>query len=202
MADERLERQIGFILEIDRLKSVVRRSYLLSGERREDSAEHSWHVAVMALLLSEYAEAPVDVARVVKMLLVHDIVEVDAGDTLVYDAAGNADKAEREGRAAERLYGLLPEDQGRELAALWREFEAAETPDARFAAALDRLMPILHNVHTAGRAWREHGITAAQVLSLNARMGRGSEALWAYARGLIEQAVAAGVLPAGPAPQG
>ena len=201
MASERLERQIEFILEVDRLKSVMRRSYLLNGERHENSAEHSWHLAMMAMVLAEHASEPVDVCRVVMMVLIHDVVEIDAGDTFVYDAAANGGKAEREARAAARIYGLLPGDQGRELLELWREFEAAETADARFAAALDRMMPILHNVHTGGRAWREHGITAEQVLSLNARMGRGSETLWAYVRGLIGRAVADGVLPAGPPPE-
>ena len=201
MDSERLERQIAFILEVDRLKSVMRRSYLVNGERHENSAEHSWHLAMMAMVLAEHASEPVDVCRVVMMVLIHDVVEVDAGDTFVYDAKANGDKAEREARAAARIYGLLPGDQGRALLELWREFEAAETPDARFAAALDRMMPILHNIHTGGRAWREHGITAEDVLALNARMGRGSEALWAYVRGLVERAVADGVLPAGPAPE-
>jgi putative hydrolase of HD superfamily len=199
MAKDRLERQIAFILDIDRLKTVLRRTYILAGDRNENTAEHSWHLAVMALLLAEHADAPVDACRVVRMLLVHDIVEVDAGDTFAYDTAGQADKAEREWRAADRLFGLLPHDQGRELRALWEEFEAAESADARFAAALDRLMPILHNIHTAGRSWQEHGITADRVLALNARMARGSQALWDYARREIERAVAEGHLAPGPA---
>jgi putative hydrolase of HD superfamily len=199
VATDRLERQIAFILEIDRLKSVLRRTYLLGENRHEDSAEHSWHVAVMALLLAEHANVPIDVCRVVKMLLIHDIVEVDTGDTFAYDTAGQASRAERERRAAERLFGMLPEDQGRELRALWEEFEAAQTADARFAAALDRLMPVLHNVHTAGRSWREHGITADRVLGLNARMAQGSQALWDYARNEIERVVADGRLAPGAA---
>ena len=198
MSDDRLQQQIRFILEIDALKGVLRRSYLLRVDRPENSAEHSWHVAIMAVLLAEHANEPVDVSRVVRMLLVHDIVEVDAGDTYVYDAAGAAAKAEREARAAERLFGMLPEDQGREFRALWEELEAGHTAEARFAAALDRLMPVLHNVHTAGRSWREHGITADRVIARNATISEGSEALWAYARSLIEGAVAKGHLaPAG-----
>lgn len=198
MAQDRLEQQIRFVLEIDALKGVLRRSYLLGVDRPENSAEHSWHVAVMAVLLAEHANEPVNTSRVVRMLLVHDIVEVDAGDTYVYDTAGAAAKAGREARAADRLFGLLPEDQGRELRSLWEEFEEGRTSDARFAAALDRLMPVLHNVHTAGKSWREHGISADRVIARNSRMSEGSEALWEYARSLIEGAVAKGHLaPAG-----
>lgn len=200
MDDDRLQRQLRFILEIDRLKAVVRQSYLVGAERRENSAEHSWHVAVMAMVLAEHANARVDVGRVVTMLLVHDVVEVDAGDTYVYDPAGAADKAERERRAAARLFGLLPPDQGAELRALWQEFEAAESADARFAAALDRLMPVLHNVHTGGRSWREHGITADQVIGRNRGIAEGSEALWRHARAMIEAAVAEGKLAPAAAP--
>ena len=194
MSDDRLQRQIRFILEIDALKGVLRRTYLPGADRPENSAEHSWHVAVMAVLLAEHANETVDVARVVRMLLIHDVVEVDAGDTYVYDTAGAEAKAEREVRAADRVFGLLPVDQGRELRALWEEFEEGRTAEARFAAALDRLMPVLHNVHTEGRSWREHGITADRVIARNARMSEGSEALWEYARSLIEDAVEKGHL--------
>ena len=198
MSDERLERQIGFILEIDRLKGVLRQSYLVGADRRENSAEHSWHLAMMAVVLAEHANEPVDVAKVVGMLLVHDLVEVDAGDTYVYDAGAVAGQAERERRAADRVFGLLPGDQGSELRGLWEEFEAAATPEARFARALDRLMPVLHNVHTGGRSWREHGITAEQVIGRNGRIADGSRELWDYALGLIVSAFANGRLgPAG-----
>jgi len=134
----------------------------------------------------------------VRMLLVHDVVEVDAGDTFVYDTAGAESKAERERRAADRLFGLLPGDQGGDLRALWEEFEAARTADARFAAALDRLMPVLHNIHTGGRAWRENGVTADMVIGRNSRMAEGSRALWEYARALIDRAVASGALAPAP----
>ncbi len=194
MATDRLERQIAFILEIDTLKGVLRRTYLIGADRRENSAEHSWQLAVAALLLAEHAGEPVDVCRVVRMLLVHDVVEVDAGDTYVYDTAGADDKVERERRAADRLFGMLPEDQGRELRSLWEEFEAGESADARFALALDRLMPVLHNVHTAGRSWREHGITADRVIARNSSIARGSQRLWDYARARIEEAVGRGDL--------
>ncbi len=192
--NERLDRQINFILEIDALKSVLRRSYLVGGSRRENSAEHSWHVSVMALVLAEHAGAEIDTGRVLQMLLVHDIVEIDSGDTYIYDAAGNSTKAEREQDAARRIFGLLPDDQSVELQALWREFEARETPDARFAAALDRLMPLLHNYHTEGRSWREHGITKQQVLALNKHIADGSPSLWRYAEALIDDAAARGYL--------
>ena len=196
METERLHQQLQFIIEIDKLKAVLRRSYLIGGERRENSAEHSWHVAVMAMLLGEYVRDPVDVCRVLKMLLIHDLVEIDAGDTFCYDAAGIADQTERERRAAHRIFGLLPEDQGGELGRLWEEFEARDTPDARFAAALDRLMPLLHNYHTGGKSWREHGITRDQVLAHNACIRDISEQLWQFAKGIIDEAVARGYLRA------
>ena len=191
---ERLERQIAFILEIDRLKSILRRSYLLNETRHENTAEHSWHLAVMALVLAEHAAAEVNALKVLKMLLVHDIVEVDSGDTYIYDAAGNDTKAERENAAARRIFGLLPPDQDAEMTQLWQEFEARESPDAKFAAALDRLMPLLHNYHTEGRSWREHGISEAQVMRLNSHMNEGSETLWDYAEALIKDATAKGYL--------
>lgn len=190
----RLDQQIGFILELDTLKSVLRRSYLLNNTRRENSAEHSWHLSVMALVLAEHANADIDQLRVLKMLLVHDIVEIDSGDTYIYDAAGNDTKAVREQEAAQRIFGLLPDNQKLELTQLWHEFEARETPEAKFAAALDRLMPLLHNYHTEGRSWREHGITKQQVLNLNRHIADGSQSLWEYAESLIDDAAAKGYL--------
>ena len=194
-AAERFDQQIRFVLEIDKLKTIVRRTYLLNSDRAENTAEHSWHLAIMAILLAEHANEPVDVARVVKMVLVHDIVEIDAGDTYFYDAAGTLDKSEREHSAADRIFGILPADQGEELRELWEEFEAARTPDARFALALDRFMPQLHNYHTHGRSWTEHGITADRVLERNACMADGSEKLWECAKSLLDDAVAKGLLP-------
>jgi putative hydrolase of HD superfamily len=192
--NDRFERQIRFILEIDRLKTIVRRTYLLHVDRAENTAEHSWHLAMMAILLSEYANEPVDVARVVKMVLIHDIVEIEAGDTYFYDAAAELDKEVRERAAADLLFGILPTDQGEELRQLWDEFEAADTPEARFALALDRFMPQLHNYHTQGRSWVEHGITADRVLERNASMAEGSNKLWECARALVHDAVAKGFL--------
>lgn len=197
----RLARQLAFALEAEKLKRVLRQSYHLEGGRQENDAEHSWHLALMVLLVAEYAEPGLDLFKALKMALIHDIVEVDAGDTYCYDEAGNATRAAREEAAAARLFGLLPECQGRELAALWREFEDRRTPEARYAAALDRLQPLLLNFHTEGRSWREHGVTRAQVLAVNRRIEQGSPALWAFARGLIEEAARRGWLADGaPAP--
>ena len=195
MDSDRFEKQIQFILEIDKLKTISRRTYLLNADRCENTAEHSWHLAVMAILLAEHANERVDVARVVKMVLIHDIVEIDAGDTYYYDAAASLDKAEREQGSAERLFGMLPADQGTELRQLWEEFEACRTPDARFAAALDRFIPQLHNYHTHGKSWSEHGITADRVLERNACIAEGSEKLWECAQSLLDDAVAKGFLP-------
>jgi putative hydrolase of HD superfamily len=189
MDKERFDQQIQFILEIDKLKSVVRQSYLLDGNRRENSAEHSWHVALMGLLLAEYAEQPVDLLRLMKMLLIHDIIEIDAGDTYCYDEAGVTDQSSRESEAAERLFGLLPEDQMEEFRELWAEFEERSTAEAKFAATIDRLMPLLHNFHTEGRSWREHGIRKNQVSSRNEVMKEGALPLWEFAMSLIDEAV-------------
>ena len=193
-APERLAKQIGFILEIDRLKTILRRTYILHADRRENSAEHSWHLAILAVVLAEYSNEPVDVGRVVKMAVIHDIVEVDAGDTFIYDDAGNARKAAAEQRAADRIFGLLPSDQAGEFRAIWDEFEAGVTPESRLARAIDRLMPLLHNFHTSGRAWRENGITADRVLDRNKTIADGSRVLWEFARGLINEAVESGFL--------
>ena len=194
----RLLSQLDFVLEIDRLKGVLRQTLLTDGSRRENSAEHSWHIAVMALLLQEYAAEPIDPLRVATMLLIHDIVEIDAGDTFCYDTAGHADKAERETAAAERIFGLLPADQGATFRTYWEEFEARSSPDARFAAALDRMQPLLHNLQTEGAAWQRHGITVDQVLSRNAHMAEGAPALWAYTEAMIHDAVARGWLAPAP----
>jgi putative hydrolase of HD superfamily len=191
MSMDRLASQLRFILEIDKLKSVYRRTYLVDGTRRENSAEHSWHLALLALVLSEHANQPLDVAKVVKMVLIHDIVEVDAGDTYIYDDQGG--KAERERLAADRIFGLLPADQEKEFRTLWEEFEGGATPEARFASALDRFIPQLHNYHTQGRSWKEHGITPERVLSRNVEIADGSVKLWEWTQIIIERAVAEGL---------
>jgi putative hydrolases of HD superfamily len=190
----RLEQQLEFIMEIDKLKRVYRQTYLLNGQDKENDAEHSWHLAVMALLLHEYAAQKVDLAKVIKMVLVHDLVEIDAGDSFCYDEAANADKGEREEAAAARLFGLLPRDQGRLFRELWEEFEERKTPEACFAAALDRLQPLLHNYHTKGISWQEHKVTEDMVLERNCHIREGSPGLWEYAKGLIADAVDKGYL--------
>jgi len=187
-----LARRIRFALQADRLKGVVRRTRLVDGSRHENSAEHSWHLALLAVLLADTAGPEVDAARVVRMLLVHDLVEVEAGDTFAYDAAANLGRDERERLAAERIFGLLPEGQGDELRALWEEFEAGETPDARFAVAMDRFQPLLLNYHGGGGSWREHGITRAQVLRRMAPIELGAPALWAMVLDVVDHACALG----------
>ena len=192
----RLEQQIQFILEIDKLKSIMRRSYIISGERRENTAEHSWHLAMLAMILAEHANEPVDLLHVIRMVVAHDIVEIDAGDTFLFDTVGAKDKAAREQTAADRLYGLLPEDQARELRGLWDEFEARETAESRFANALDRLIPLLLNYASGGRTWQENGVTSDRIEWIHGRIGEGSAALSALSRKVIETAVAEGILSA------
>ncbi|MBV8216100.1 MAG: HD domain-containing protein [Verrucomicrobia bacterium] len=187
---ERLRWQLQFILEIDRLKSVLRRSYLINIDRHENSAEHSWHLAVAAMVLAEHANEKIDVSKVVRLVLVHDLVEIDAGDTFIYDDAANVGKPAREQEAANRLFGLLPEEQAQSFMALWREFEDRQTSEAKFAFALDRLMPILHNVFTQGGSWKEHGIRQEQALTKNRPIEDGSQVLWQAAESLITQTLA------------
>ncbi len=160
---ERLKRQFAFLTEIDQMKSILRRTLLADGSRRENDAEHSWHFAVMAMVLEEYAPPDMNMLRVLKMALVHDLVEVYAGDTFAYDVEGYRDKAEREKQAADRLFGLLPVDQGRDLRELWKEFEAMETTEAMYAAAIDRIQPLLNNYYTEGHTWRSGQVTLVQV---------------------------------------
>ncbi|MGM3307564.1 HD domain-containing protein [Anabaena sp. WFMT] len=194
METQRLNQQIQFIIEIDKLKQVLRQTLLTDASRRENSAEHSWHLAVMAITLAEYAPLEVDIFCAIKMLLIHDLVEIDAGDTFCYDVQGNHNKAERETEAALRLFGLLPEAQGKELRLLWEEFEAVATPTAKFAAALDRIQPLLHNQQTEGGTWRIHGITRDQVMKRIAPVETGAPALWPFILQLIEDCIQAGYL--------
>lgn len=161
--DERLDSRFLFTVEIDKMTSVLRRTLLVDLSRRENDAEHSWHIAVMAMLFSEYAAEPVDIGRVVQMCVVHDLVEVYAGDTFAYDAAGNADKEAREKAAADQLFGMLPKEQGRMIRSLWEEFDTMESADAKYAACMDRLQPFLHNTLTDGHTWVEGGTDRAAV---------------------------------------
>ncbi|MEJ2725886.1 MAG: HD domain-containing protein, partial [Deltaproteobacteria bacterium] len=158
MASDRFEKQMGFIVEADKLKRISRQTILTDHSRQETSAEHSWHLGVMALVLSEYSQTGIDLLRVLKMVLIHDLVEIDAGDTYCYDQVERQDQEEREEKAADRLFGLLPGDQAGELRGLWEEFEARKTAEARFAAALDRVQPVLQNYHTQGEIWKKNRI--------------------------------------------
>ncbi len=182
-------RRIGFVLELDRLKHVVRRNHVADGSRRENTAEHSWHLAMLAIALAPHAPDGVDLAQAIEMLLVHDIVEIDAGDTFAYDEAGHADKAERELRAADRLYGLLPPGQGAALRATWDEYEAAQTPTAVFAHACDHLAPLLLNAASDGRTWRAHDLQASQVLARNRSLAATSPLFWELVERVVAEAV-------------
>lgn len=193
----RLDRQLRFVVELDRLKNTLRQTSLIDGSRRENSAEHSWHLAAMAVVLAEHSDEGVDLLRVLTMLLIHDVVEIDAGDTFCYDAAASLGREERERRAAERLFGLLPEEQGIRFRALWEEFEAGGTPDARFAVALDRLQPLLQNVHGAGGSWRAHGIRRDQVLARMEPIRTGIPRAWPIVERAVDEACAAGWIRAG-----
>jgi putative hydrolases of HD superfamily len=188
----RLDRQLELVVELDRLKGTLRQTLLTDASRQENSAEHSWHLALAAVLLAEHAAPQVDVGRVVRMVLLHDVVEIDAGDTFCYDPDANLDREARERAAADRLFGLLPDDQGRELRALWEEFEAGATDDARYAVALDRLQPLLQNHRSGGGSWRRHGVTRAQVTARMAPIRAGLPAAWPVVERIIEQACAAG----------
>ena len=199
----RLAQQIRFIIEVDKLKEVFRQTLLTQSRRQENDAEHSWHLCLMVIVLAEHANTPdINVLRVLKMLLIHDLVEIDAGDTFAYDTARMADQHEREARAADRIFGLLPADQAAEFRALWDEFEARTTPEAKFAAAVDRFQPMLQNCLTEGAAWRQHGVTSDRVIARNRHIADGAAAVWDYAAQLIADAVKAGHLPAGPASTG
>lgn len=190
----RLEQQISFILEIDKLKHIYRQNLVVDGSRRENDVEHSWHLAIMAVLLQEYAAEPIDVNKVLRMVLLHDLVEIDAGDTFCYDAQAGLDKEERETKAAERLYSLLPSDQAQELLKLWQEFEAKKTPEAKFAACLDRLQPLLNNYHTEGGTWRMHDVASSQVKKRMEAVGESSPILGDFVGTIIEDAIAQGIL--------
>lgn len=192
--DDRLAAQLRFIVEIDKMKTIIRQTPLIDRSRRENDAEHSWHLAMMAVILAEEADAEVDLNRVLRMLLVHDLVEIDAGDTFLYDTTARLDQEERELKAAERIFGLLPGEQGAELRALWDEFEAHRSADARFARTMDRLQPFLHNILTAGEMWQRHGVTAGAVRTRMAVIADGSAKLHGLVTALIDLAVARGYL--------
>ena len=195
IGDGRLQQQIDFLIEIDKLKSIIRRSPLIDRSRFENSAEHSWHLSLAAVILTEYADdAQLDLFHTLKLLLVHDLIEIDAGDTYCYDEAGRKDQKQREAVAADRIFGLLPADQKRDIRDCWEEFENRQTPEAQFAHAVDRLMPLLHNYFARGRIWQEHGIRRAQVEERMASIKPGSEYLHAVATAIIDASVRKGYL--------
>ncbi len=196
MCANRLKQQINFFVEVDKLKQITRQNYLSDGTRKENDAEHSWHLALMCILFREYAndKENLDLLRVIKMVLIHDLVEIDAGDTYCYDEAAGIGKAAREQRAADRLFHMLPPDQEQEFRALWDEFEERQTTEAKFAAALDRLQPLTLNFRAQGKSWQEHGVKLDQVLERNSSITNGAPALWDFAREMIDDAVERGFL--------
>lgn len=193
---ERLAQQMAFIIEADKLKNIFRQSYISDQSRRENDAEHSWHLALMAITLYEHANTPdLDLLKILHMVIIHDIVEIDAGDTYIYDEEHKKDQAAREQKAADRLFGLLPAEQATRFRSIWDEFESGESPEARFAKAIDRLHPMLLNHLAGGKTWAKHGVVASQVRQINQKIDQGSVALWAYAQELIEKSINAGTLP-------
>ena len=191
---ERLTRQLDFVVEIDKLKSVLRQSLLADRSRHENSAEHSWHLAMMVLYLAEYVPGPIDAARALELALTHDLVEIDAGDTFVYDDEACQDQHQREQRAAARIFGLLPDDQQAALWNQWRELEAAESPEAKLVQVLDRLQPLLLHEATAGVIWQQHGVSKSQVMTRVSDIELHAPALWPLVCRIVERAVARGQL--------
>lgn len=192
--ENRLQKIMNFILELDKLKGIMRQTYILKGERKENDAEHSWHLAICAILLAEYSNEPVDILKVLKMVLLHDVIEIDAGDTYCYDAESNKTKEEREKKAAKRIYGLLPDDFGSELSSLWEEFELAESAEAKFAHALDRIQPFILNVNSKGISWKEHDVDSSMVLNRMSAVKDGSDELWEHIKDGINNCVENGFL--------
>ena len=192
MDKERFEKQLAFILEADKEKNILRQTHITGYVRRENDAEHAWHMAMMIYLLKEYSNEEFDVAKAMMMALIHDIVEIDAGDTYAYDTAALETQKEREERAAERIYGLLPDDQRDELRALFEEFEAGETPEARFAKTMDNFQPLLLNDSNGGADWREHKVVRSQVVGRQKKSIIGSKEIWEYTSALIDENVKKG----------
>jgi putative hydrolase of HD superfamily len=194
MNPDNLLKQIEFIKEIDKIKYIQRKTKLFNSDRRENDAEHSWHLAMMAMVLAEYSDAPVDILKVIKMVLIHDIVEIDAGDTFIYDTVKNHKNTDEELVAAKRIFGILPAGQAEELVALWLEFEEEQTNEAKFAKSLDRLEPLLQNVSNNGGTWREFGVDYQKVYDKKNAIKEGSSTLWSYAENLLDESVKSGIL--------
>lgn len=194
MLKERLLKDIEFIVELDKMKSILRQTSLIGKEQREDDAQHSWHISVMAMVLGEYSNKELDLGKVIKMLLTHDLIEIYAGDTFCYDKAGNETKRERELVGAEKVFGILEEDKGRELRALWDEFEEGKTPEAVFAASMDRLQPMLNNYHNNGGTWGKFGVAKEDIYERIAPVKEASDVLWEYVQHMIEDAANKGLI--------
>lgn len=194
MNTEDLLHQIAFIKEIDKVKYIQRKTKLFNSDRNENDAEHSWHLALMAIVLAEHSNEPIDVLKVVKMVLIHDIVEIDAGDIFLYDSEVNHDNTDEERIAANRIFGLLPEKQAQDFISVWEEFEAGETNEAKFARSMDRLEPLLQNTSNNGGTWKEFGVPYKKVYEKKSVIKEGSKTLWNYAEGLINDSVAKGIL--------
>ncbi|MDD4970114.1 MAG: HD domain-containing protein [Paludibacter sp.] len=194
MQTDNLLKQISFIKEIDKIKYIQRKTKLFNSDRPENDAEHSWHLALMTLVLAEHSDTPVDVLKVVKMVLIHDIVEIDAGDTFIYDTVKNHTNTDEELNAARRIFGLLPEEQSEEMIALWQEFEAGETNEAKFAKSMDRLEPLLQNTSNDGGTWKEFEVDYQKVFDKKKVIRDSSATLWKYAENLINESVEKGIL--------
>ena len=194
MTPDQLLQQINFIKEIDKIKYIQRKTKLFHSDRPENDAEHSWHLAMMTIVLAEHSDVPVDVLKVLKMVLIHDIVEIDAGDTFIYDTQKNHSNTENELIAAKRIFGLLPDEQANELIAIWQEFEAGETPEARFAKAMDRIEPLLQNTSNNGGTWREFDVDYSKVFEKKKVIAQGSATLWKFAENLLNESVGKGIL--------
>ena len=194
MIKDKLKRDIDFIIELDKMKSILRQNSLIDGSRKENDAEHSWHIAVMAMVLHEYSNLPIDLCKVIKMLLIHDLVEIYAGDTFCYDEEGNETKEERELKAAEKLFNMLDEDKGKELRSLWAEFEERKTNEAIFAAAMDRLQPLFSNYYNEGGTWKKFNVNKEAVYKRIEPIKEASDEIWKLVTNMIEDAIRKGYI--------
>ncbi|MBR5113032.1 MAG: HD domain-containing protein [Clostridia bacterium] len=192
--NDRLKKQIEFLVEIDKMKNIFRRTVLIDGSRRENDAEHSWHFAMLALILNEYCSEDIDVSHVIKIAICHDLVEIYAGDTFAYDSEGHKDKEKREKEAADKLFSILPDDEGKEIKELWLEFENKETPESRFANVCDRFQPLVHNYLTNGHTWKEGDVHAPQVLERMSVIKDSAPEIWNAVIGIVEESVKRGIL--------
>lgn len=194
MISKRLMKDIEFIVELDKMKSILRQTSLINEDRREDDAQHSWHISIMAMVLGEYSNEKIDICKVIKMLLTHDLVEIYAGDTFCYDKKGNEDKKEREIKAAEKIFGILEEDKGKEFRELWDEFEEGETAEALFAASMDRLQPMLNNYNNNGGTWKKFNVSKEDIYKRIEPVKKSSEQLWEFVESMIEDGARKGLI--------